>query len=85
MVRTQIQITDEQASALKDISADEGVSMAALIRRSIDQYVHRRFSVQTDLRWQRALAMVGKYASNRSDVSVMHDQYLAESYGMVGE
>jgi hypothetical protein len=41
--------------------------------------------VQTDLRRQRALAMVGKYASNRSDVSVMHDQYLAESYGMVGE
>jgi hypothetical protein len=36
MVRTQIQITNEQALALKKLASREGVAMAMLIRRSID-------------------------------------------------
>ena len=36
MVRTQIQLTEEQARRLKALAAEQGVSMAELIRRSVD-------------------------------------------------
>ena len=36
MVRTQIQLTEEQARRLRAMSAEQGVSMAELIRRSVD-------------------------------------------------
>ena len=85
MVRTQIQITDEQALMLKRLAATEGVSMAMLIRRSIDQFVQQRGDVNLAIRKQRALAIVGKYASQDSDVSQEHDRYLAAIYGEVGD
>jgi len=36
MVRTQIQLTEEQARALKEIAAARGESMAEVIRRAVD-------------------------------------------------
>ena len=36
MIRTQIQITPEQARALKGLAAKEGKSVAELIRISVD-------------------------------------------------
>ena len=84
MVRTQIQITDEQALTLRKLAASEGVSMAMLIRRSIDQYVQHRRGNDMDATKQRAFAVIGKYASQSSDVSQEHDRYLAEMYAEVG-
>ena len=42
MVRTQIQLTEEQARALKELAAEEGVSMAELIRRSVEYTIKAR-------------------------------------------
>lgn len=41
MVRTQIQLTEQQAESLKAAAARRGVSMAELIRQSIDQLLEK--------------------------------------------
>lgn len=80
MVRTQIQLTEEQAQRLKRYAADQGVSIAEVIRRSIDAYARSDYQRDTDQQRQRALAVIGKYASDINDVSDDHDRYLAEAY-----
>ncbi len=45
MVRTQIQLTEAQAKNLHELAAREGVSMAELIRQSVDYYLK---SIQPD-------------------------------------
>ena len=84
MVRTQIQITNEQANMLKRLANREGVSAATLIRRSIDHYVREHSDSDLEPQKRRALAVVGKYASASSNVSQKHDRYLAELYAEVG-
>ncbi len=81
MVRTQIQLTEEQTRALKRMSASQGKSMAELIRISVDDLIRRGGSGGTDpaeVR-QRALQAAGKL-TGPSDLSASHDQYLAEAY-----
>ena len=77
MVRTQIQLTEEQARALKEIAAKKGVSMAELIRESVERIIEERERVN---KWRKALAIMGRYRSDLSDVSTNHDRYLAEDY-----
>ncbi len=77
MIRTQIQLTEGQASALKEIAQQRGVSMAELIRRAVERIVEE--SDEED-KWRRASSLIGRYHSGRSDVSVNHDQYLDEAY-----
>jgi len=36
MVRTQVQLTEEQAAAVRRMAADEGVSMAEVIRQAVE-------------------------------------------------
>lgn len=80
MIRTQIQLTEEQVQALKALAAEQRVSVAELIRRSVD-----RLTASADLgqetRRQRALAVAGRFRSGCPDLSAEHDEYLAEAYG----
>jgi hypothetical protein len=79
MIRTQIQLTEQQAEALKQAAARRGVSMAELIRQSIDQLLGKAGDLsQKDLRL-RAGAVAGRFRSGRTDVSVHHDEHLAEA------
>lgn len=84
MVRTQIQLTDEQSIRLKAMAVEEGVSIAELIRRSVDQYTQFRQQPDREELRRRASAVIGKYDSGLTDVSVNHDKYLAEIYAEVG-
>ena len=77
MVRTQIQLTEEQAQALKALAARDGVSMAALVRRGVDRVLAES---DEDAKWARALALVGKFRSGTTDVARRHDDYLAEDF-----
>ncbi len=77
MVRTQIQLTEEQAKALREIAAQRGVSMAELIRESVDHIIEEREQKE---KWQKALGVMGRYRSGLSDVAASHDKYLAEDY-----
>jgi hypothetical protein len=79
MVRTQIQLTEEQAQALKRISAKQGKSVAELIRLCVDDLIrHRREPDPVELR-QRAIQAAGKL-NGPSDLSANHDQYLADAF-----
>jgi hypothetical protein len=66
MLRTQIQITEKQASRLKALAARRGVSMAELVRQ--------------DEIYRRALQAAGRVRSGTRDGSIRHDAYLAEEY-----
>ena len=77
MIRTQIQLTDEQARILRKLAHEEGVSMAELIRRAIDRMVE---DDEEGERWRRATAVIGRFRGGPADLSVRHDDYLAEDY-----
>ncbi len=79
MIRTQIQLTPEQFEQLKRRAAANGVSMAAEIRVALDRHL-RETSGNSSARG-RAIAAIGGFRSGRNDVSVKHDEYLAEAFG----
>ena len=85
MVRTQIQLTEEQSQTLKRIAGKENISVAELIRRSVDAYIDTRLKVSPGEREQRLLSIVGIGHSGVSDLGVNHDKYLAEIYAEVGK
>lgn len=80
MVRTQIQLTERQAQGLKSLAAARGVSMAELIRESVDRLLESDPVVDLEERRRRAIAIAGKFRSGVSDLGINHDQYLAEAY-----
>ena len=80
MVRTQIQLPERQWQALKDAAAQQKLSVAELIRRSVDAWLTGVAPVSVDERRQRTLALIGKSKSGCTDISANHDQYLEEAY-----
>jgi len=79
MVRTQIQLTEAQAEALKSLAAREGRSMADLIRSSVDSLLQGVGHVSRAERRKRGLSVVGRYRSAPPDLSEGHDRYLEEA------
>jgi hypothetical protein len=80
MIRTQIQLTEEQSRALKSLAARRGVPVAELIRQSVDSFIRSSAGLDDRERRRRAIAAAGKFHSGKSDVAVNHDDYLAEAY-----
>ena len=81
MVRTQIQLTDEQAREIKKIAAAKGVSVAEIIRRAVEGIIRSSTKADMEERQKRALEIVGRFRSGKRDVSKKHDAYLTEVYG----
>ncbi len=81
MVRTQIQLTEEQSRALKRLSAQRDVSVAELIRQGINLYLRSCGTISQEERRQRAIKAAGQFRSGQADLSEKHDAYLAEAYG----
>lgn len=79
MVRTQIQLTEEQVRRLKRRAAERGVSMAALIREAIDEAGRHNGRRNRRERMIEAVER-GRYRSGLNDVSVEHDEYLADAF-----
>lgn len=81
MIRTQIQLTEIQSQALKQLAAQRGQSIAELIRQSIDLFLQRaqKSEIEKEEKWRRALAAVGKFHADVSDLSVNHDEYFAQA------
>lgn len=84
MIRTQIQLTEEQSKQLKALSKTEDVSVAELIRRSVDAYLDAHHKPSRKALRERAMNIVGKYASDEGDLGIRHDDYLEEAYGDFG-
>lgn len=79
MIRTQVQLTEEQARLLREISRTGRESIAALIRRAVDQFLMSRKPDRFAL-YRQASTVVGKYEAGASDISLEHDRYLEEAF-----
>ena len=78
MIRTQIQLTPEQARTLKRLAAQQGKSVAELIRLSLDTMLRSGgIQNQDDLR-RKASETAGKLKGPRN-LAANHDDYLAEA------
>jgi hypothetical protein len=77
MVRTQIQLTEEQSVMLKRIAAKRNISMAELIRQGIDFYIRACGTISHEERRHRAIKAAGQFHSGKTDLSEKHDAYLA--------
>lgn len=80
MIRTQVQLTERQVKELKRLSTERGVSVAELIRVSVDGLLDSRLEIDEESKRQRAMSVVGKYHSGLGDLSTNHDEYLAEDF-----
>lgn len=80
MVRAQVQFTEEQAEALRRLSAESGKSIAEIVRLGVALYLDSQNRPSRQERIERALQFTGKYSSGLTDVSVNHDRYLAEDF-----
>ncbi len=81
MVRTQIQLTERQAKALKILAVKEHVSLATLVRRGVDVVLESSGEITDSERRKRAILAAGKFRSGRSDLSAEHDKHIAEAFG----
>ena len=80
MVRTQIQLTEEQSEKLKAAAARRGISMAALIRQGIDALLSQHNEPSLEEMYQRAARAAGAYHSGTRDTASRHDDYLADEF-----
>ena len=80
MIRTQIQLTQEQSRALKRLATQQGKSVSELVRHSVDQLIKSSGGIDIEERHRRAIAAAGKFHSGLNDLSTDHDRYLAEDY-----
>ena len=81
MVRTQIQLTETQAKTLKRVAVNEGISVAEIIRRAVENMLQAGHKAGRQERVKRAVEIAGKFRSGKGNVSRKHDEYLAEVYG----
>ncbi|MFV1957920.1 MAG: CopG family transcriptional regulator [Planctomycetota bacterium] len=80
MIRTQIQLTEDQARRLKHRATEEGRSMADLVREAVADLLARGAGPDPDERRRRARAVAGAFHSGMGDLSEQHDRHLREAY-----
>jgi len=81
MVRTQIQLTEEQARRLRAAAREQGVSLAEMIRRFVDCGLEEASAGRKEM-YARAAALVGRFPDKEAarDLAEQHDRYLDEAY-----
>lgn len=79
MLRTTVQLEEDQVQWLRANASARGVSVSQLIREMVNFY---RFHIEiiSENQKSNALEAVGRFSSNATDVSEQHDNYLAEAY-----
>ena len=80
MVRTQIQLTEEQAKAVKKIARTRHLSVAELIRQAVDNLIKASTVIDVEERRKRAIDAAGRFRSGLRDLSTEHDKYLEEAF-----
>jgi predicted DNA-binding protein len=90
MIRTMVQLTEEQLKALKELAKARKTSVASLVRESVEQYVATATEVaDREEKRLRALEFIRKIKrgeiraqdiEGKTDVARNHDKYLDEIY-----
>jgi Arc/MetJ-type ribon-helix-helix transcriptional regulator len=82
MVRTQVQLTEQQLESLKRASAETGKSVAELVRLGVELYLDSQKKPDMRAIRERARLAAGKFSSGSpNNVSERHDEYLDEAFG----
>jgi hypothetical protein len=79
MIRTQIQLAEDQLEWLRTEARSRGVSVSQLVREGVGLFRAREERFPEE-RKKRALSAVGRFSSGVADVSERHDDYLAEAF-----
>ena len=83
MVRTQVQLQDDQYRDLRRWSQRLGISLSEAVRRCVAERIATEVHTPTyEERVKKVLALAGNYRDreNKADVSERHDDYLADAY-----
>ena len=82
MLRAQVQLTEEQHRRLRALARRDGVSIAEVVRRSVDRLLDEETGDRGAL-YARAAELVGAFADRggATDLATRHDDYLDEAYG----
>ena len=80
MVRTQIQLTEEQARELRRLASERGLAMAELVRQAVDEMLRSIKEITPAERRKRAFDAAGRFHSGLRDLSEKHDEYLDEDF-----
>lgn len=75
MTRTQISLSTIEHRSLKREAADQGISMAELVRRLVRDHLRKK-SMRKRFKKKDFLAIVGVGESGEKEVSVRHDEHL---------
>jgi len=80
MVRTQVRLSEAQASKLRAAARRDGISLAEAIRRLVDRGLAETGKDRAR-RYARGAKVVGKFRDRRgaSDVATRHDAHLDEA------
>lgn len=89
MIRTMIQLTEEQMQALKELARARKTSVARLVRESVAQYVATSTQdAEREEKWRRALEFLDYIVTHpeefqdiegKTDVSINHDEYFVRA------
>ena len=79
MIRTQVQLEEEQMEWLRAKAMERRVSVSRLIREGIAFFREHEERITSDKK-ERAVAAVGRFDSGLKDVSERHDHYLEDLY-----
>jgi hypothetical protein len=76
MVKAEVELTEEEASRLKVLAAERGVSVSALLHNAVAGLLTSPCPATDEERRQRAIAFAGRFRSNLPDLGEHHDRYL---------
>lgn len=81
MIRTQIQLTEQQMRSLRRAARAQGVSVAEIVRRLIERGIAEELPDRRAL-YERASRSVGTFHDHEDarDVSERHDDYLGKAF-----
>ena len=80
MIRTQVQLTEEQARALKARARAEERSVSELVRECVAEYLSRRRTPDIQELAERARGLKGRFRSGHPDLAEAHDRYLDDAF-----
>jgi len=75
MVKAQVELTDQQIHSVERMAAERCVSVADIIRESVDAYVRSASRLPKVEVRRRALVAIGAF-SGPTDLPRRHDEYL---------
>lgn len=85
MLRTQVQLTEEQDRLLGELGRERRVSKAELVRRAVDLLLMREASGRgMEEQRRRALDVAGRFRSGGRDGARRHDAALGETFAESG-